>query len=121
LTKLGLKDNAMLTEAAGRAVGSALVRNSVLTELDISDQAGYRHGDGPGFAKELAVGISDNGTVSSLNVSNNMMRGAGTKQIAKLLSKCEDGKPFRSKGIFASLVCKHTADRRRTDILPGLW
>ena len=41
-----------------------------------------------------------------------MMKGAGAKQIAKLLSKCEDGKPFRSKGIFASLVCKHCGQKK---------
>jgi hypothetical protein len=40
------------------------------------------------------------------------VRGDGTKQIAKLLSKCEDGKPFRSKGIFASLVCKHCGQKK---------
>jgi hypothetical protein len=71
LTKLILKDNAMLTKAAGKALASALASNSVLTELDISDQAGYEHDDGPGFANELAAGISDNGALTALDMSNN--------------------------------------------------
>jgi hypothetical protein len=41
-----------------------------------------------------------------------MVKGAGAKQIAKLLSKCEDRKPFQSKGIFASLVCKHCGQKK---------
>ena len=41
-----------------------------------------------------------------------MVKGAGAKQLAKLISKCEDGKPFRSKGIFASLVCKHCGQKK---------
>jgi hypothetical protein len=41
-----------------------------------------------------------------------MVKGDGAKQIAKLLSKCEDRKLFRSKGIFASLVCKHCGQKK---------
>jgi hypothetical protein len=41
-----------------------------------------------------------------------MVKGVGAKQLAKLLSKCEDGRPFRSKGIFASLVCKHCGQKK---------
>ena len=40
------------------------------------------------------------------------MKSAGAKHIAKLLSKCVDGKPFQSKGIFASLVCKHCGQKK---------
>jgi hypothetical protein len=77
------------------------------TELDFSDQR-----LGAGDAVLIANDVSDMGAVSSLNVSDNMMKDAGTKQIAKLLSKCEDGKPFRSKGIFARLVCKHCGQKK---------
>jgi hypothetical protein len=86
LTKLILKDNAMLTKAAGKALASALAGNPVLTELDISDQAGYRHDDGPGFAKELAAGISDNGALSALNLSQNMLCDEGAKIIANVIT-----------------------------------
>jgi hypothetical protein len=81
LTKLILKDNAMLTNAAGKALASALAGNSVLTELDISSQAGYGHDDGPGFANELAAGISDNGALSIANVMGNRI---GKEYLSKL-------------------------------------
>jgi Ran GTPase-activating protein (RanGAP) involved in mRNA processing and transport len=71
LTKLCLKNNIMLTKDAGKALASALARNSVLTELDVSSQAGCSLDDGPGFGQELAVGISDNGAMTSLDISSN--------------------------------------------------
>jgi hypothetical protein len=74
LTKLILKDNAMLTKAAGKALASALAGNSVLTELDVSDQAGsYMHDDGPGFVQELAAGISDMRALSILFLKDNRL------------------------------------------------
>jgi hypothetical protein len=86
LTKLILKHNGMLTKAAGRALASALAGNSVLTELDLSDQAANTsHDDGPGFATELAVGISDNGALTKLDISNNCI---GAKQEVSLQRFC---------------------------------
>jgi hypothetical protein len=70
LTKLLLKGNGLLTKDAGKALAGALAGNSVLTELDASNQAGYTWDDGPGFAQELAVGIKDNGALTSLDISN---------------------------------------------------
>jgi hypothetical protein len=61
-----LKNNRLLTKEAGKALAQALAGNSVLTELDVSCQAGYIGDDGPGFAQELAVGIKDNGALSKL-------------------------------------------------------
>jgi hypothetical protein len=50
-----------------------LAANTVLKELDVSSnnwmEMGSSKGDGPGFAKELAVGISDNGAMTSLNLA----------------------------------------------------
>jgi hypothetical protein len=69
----------MLTKDAGKALASALARNSVLTELDVSSQpssrvmSGDSWDDGPGFAQELAVGISDNGVLTSLDIDDNDM------------------------------------------------
>ncbi len=71
LVKLVMKDNAMLTKEAGKALADMLAANSILKELDISDQAGYRHDDGPGFAKELAAGVTANSAVTSLKISGN--------------------------------------------------
>jgi hypothetical protein len=76
LTTLILKDNKLLTSEAGKVLSDMLVANTVLKELDVSsnnwdDADGYYKGDGPGFAQELAVGIRDNGALTSINVKNN--------------------------------------------------
>jgi hypothetical protein len=75
-----LKDNRLLTKEGGKALAQALAGNSTLKELDVSnnnweeeDDWGDKEwkGDGPGFAQELAVGIKDNGALSSLNLAAN--------------------------------------------------
>jgi hypothetical protein len=63
LSVLSLKNNKILTKEAGKALAQALAGNSVLTELDVSCQAGDTWDDGPGFVQELAVGIKDNGAL----------------------------------------------------------
>ena len=78
---LSLKNNRLLTKEAGKALAQALAGNSVLTELNVSCQAGYTWDDGPGFAQELAVGIKDNGALSVANVMGNRI---GKEQLAKL-------------------------------------
>jgi hypothetical protein len=69
LSKLSLKDNRLCTKEAGKVLAAALMGNSVLKELDVSSNYSYYHdqdqGDGPGFAQELAVGLIDNGAMSS--------------------------------------------------------
>jgi hypothetical protein len=51
-----------------------LTTNSTLTELDVSDNWKGAGSDGSAkFAKELAVGLRDNGALSSLNLSDNML------------------------------------------------
>jgi hypothetical protein len=75
LTTLILKDNKLLTPEAGKVLSGMLAVNTVLKELDVSSNNweiwGEMMGDGPGFAKELAVGISDNGALTSLNLAQN--------------------------------------------------
>jgi hypothetical protein len=76
LTTLILKDNKLLVPEAGKVLSDMLVANTVLKELDVSsnnwdDAGGYYKGDGPGFAKELAVGISGNGALSKLIFGGN--------------------------------------------------
>jgi hypothetical protein len=67
-----LKKNCLCTKEAGKALAQALAGNTTLTlrELDVSDNqspAGNTSArDGPGFAQELAVGIRDNGAISTL-------------------------------------------------------
>jgi hypothetical protein len=76
LSVLSLKNNNLATKEAGAALAMALVTNSILRELDVSNNvdgviAASTKTDGPGFAQELAVGIKDNGTMTSLDVSSN--------------------------------------------------
>jgi Ran GTPase-activating protein (RanGAP) involved in mRNA processing and transport len=75
LLVLSLRDNSLATKEGGKALARALASNSTLKELDVSDN--WRGGDGPGFAEELAVGIKDNGALSSLNLSSNRLAWGG--------------------------------------------
>ena len=70
---MNISSNAILSEKSGKALADALAQNAVLKSLDVSDnQDKYNDGsikgslDGPGFAKELAVGLSANGALSKL-------------------------------------------------------
>ena len=74
LVKLTMAKNRMATKEAGEALGEMLKHNTVLKELDVSENAEYFLGcnyDGPGFAKGIAVGVSANGALTSLNISSN--------------------------------------------------
>jgi Ran GTPase-activating protein (RanGAP) involved in mRNA processing and transport len=72
LEKLLMADNNIATKEAGEALGHALAHNSVLKELDLSDNnSGFSYNDGPSFAKGVADGLSTNGALTSLNISNN--------------------------------------------------
>ena len=52
---------------AGKTLAEMLKANSVLKELDLSANVHYRHyTDGPGFAKELAVGLGANGALETI-------------------------------------------------------
>ena len=79
LVKVNISANAIASQEAGQALAEALKTNTVLKELDVSDnmQKDYSGcivgGTGPGFAKELAVGVSANRTLTSLNISNNTL------------------------------------------------
>ena len=75
LSVLSLKNNALGTKEAGKVLGEMLKENSVLKELDLSDNR-YHYGGGiyrtdPEFAEELAAGIKDNRALSKLDVRNN--------------------------------------------------
>jgi hypothetical protein len=76
LSSLVLKKNRLLTAEAGKILSDMLATNTVLKVLDLSSNnwkeygtSGDLVGDGPDFAQELAVGISDNGAISTVLVN----------------------------------------------------
>jgi Leucine-rich repeat (LRR) protein len=79
LSVLSLKANRLLTAEAGKILSDMLAANSVLTELDVSnnnwDDGETYLGDGPGFAQALSVGIRDSGALLSLNLASNSLCG----------------------------------------------
>jgi hypothetical protein len=86
MSKLNLSENGIITQQAGKALADMLKANSVLTELNISNCADYTgDSNGPGFAQELAVGISGNGTLTSLNLSSNNLEAEGAKIVAEVI------------------------------------
>ena len=76
LEKLNISANAIASKEAGKALAEVLKTNTVLKELDVSDNmrknrygdvvGGCNSGDGPGFAKELAAGVSANGALATI-------------------------------------------------------
>jgi hypothetical protein len=95
LSSLVLKDNRLLTAEAGKVLSDLLATNTVLKVLDLSSNNWKEHGtwgdlmgDGPGFAKELAVGISDNGALTKLDISSNCI---GAEQEGGLQRICVAG------------------------------
>jgi Ran GTPase-activating protein (RanGAP) involved in mRNA processing and transport len=91
LTRLTLSHNKMLTTDAGKALAGALAANSSLKELDVSINNWQKHGhigdwmgDGPGFAKELAVGLGANGGLEKLLIRNNRM---ATEEAGKAIAE----------------------------------
>jgi hypothetical protein len=98
LSVLSLKSNNIATKEAGKALAQALAANSTLKELDVSsnmweDEYGHKRGDGPGFARELAVGIKDNGTLLSLNLASNYI-GGSYNQMTEAFTAAPEGRDF---------------------------
>jgi hypothetical protein len=78
MTSLDMSKNGLLTKEGGEILGKMLKTNSVLKDLNVSLSGWGVPGskqDGPGFAQKLAVGIKDNGALSSLNLSTNSLTG----------------------------------------------
>jgi hypothetical protein len=69
LTKLNASDNGIVGKEGGKILSDMIAHNSVLKELDVSSNCKNYGDDGPGFAKELAIGISDNGAISQFTFS----------------------------------------------------
>jgi hypothetical protein len=72
LSKLAMRQNNINGAEAGKAFADMLAQNTVLKELDLSRQACGYGGTAldAAFAKEFAVGISNNGALAKLNISN---------------------------------------------------
>jgi hypothetical protein len=68
--KINFNMNGEAAAAPGTALSDALAVNTVLTELDLSNN--YLK---PEFARELAVGVRDNGAMTSLDISDNRLCG----------------------------------------------
>jgi Ran GTPase-activating protein (RanGAP) involved in mRNA processing and transport len=85
LSVLSLKNNGLGTKEAGKVLGGMLKENSVLKELDISENMYYSSGwkIDPEFAEELAAGIKDNEALSKLDVRNNYINAEGKSALKK--------------------------------------
>lgn len=75
LTSLNVSDNTyLLNRESGKALADVLKDNTVLKELDVSnnyDRYDSRPQDSVGFTQEFAVGLRSNRALTSLNISNN--------------------------------------------------
>jgi hypothetical protein len=96
LSVLSLKKNNLCTKEAGKALGEMLKVNSVLKELDVSSNnwmGGHylddSQGDGSGFAQELAVGIKDNGAISSINLLKNHIPIKQARELVQIMQAKE--------------------------------
>jgi hypothetical protein len=72
LSVLSLMNNSLCNREAGRALSEMLAVNTVLKELDVSENM-YYDCDGVGFAQELAVGLRDNEALTRLDISKNRL------------------------------------------------
>jgi Ran GTPase-activating protein (RanGAP) involved in mRNA processing and transport len=90
-----LKKNNLGTKEAGEAIGEMLKGNSVLKELDLSENSVYKHngGDALGFAKAVSKGLLDNRALTSLDISGNNLTNYGKDTSGKSL-KWLDGLPI---------------------------
>jgi hypothetical protein len=67
-----MSKNGLLSKEGGTVLGEMLKGNTLLRELDVSSSGEGMPSskrDGPGFAKELAVGIMANGALSVFTFS----------------------------------------------------
>jgi hypothetical protein len=81
LAVLSLKQNSLGTKDAGEAIGEMLKGNTVLKELDLSENhvQSYNGGDALGFVQGISRGLLDNRALSFLNLSNNNLGQLGAE------------------------------------------
>ena len=83
LTSLNLANNSLGMKDAGKALGAALAVNTVLKQLDLSKNYFNSH-HAPRFAKELAIGLRDNGALIKLDISNNHIRAEQERDLQRI-------------------------------------
>jgi Ran GTPase-activating protein (RanGAP) involved in mRNA processing and transport len=83
MTNLDMSGNDFYDTEAGKALGDMLAVNTVLKQLDLSDCNMQIES-----TKALAVGIRDNGAMTSLNLASNGLGIEGAKIVAAVLPKC---------------------------------
>jgi hypothetical protein len=88
LSKLLMRKNCLCNRESGKVLSKMLAANTVLKELDVSDNRGSGAYDGPGFAQELSAGIRDNRALTKLDISSNYI---GTEQEGGLQRICLAG------------------------------
>lgn len=74
-----------MSRVSGKALADALKQNNSLKELNLSNNNIYGDLDGPGFAEEFAIGVSDNGALTSLNLADNYLWAEGAKHVAEAI------------------------------------
>ena len=93
MTSLNISNSSLLNKESGKALADALKENSVLRELDVSnnyEKYDSSSQDGAGFIQELIVGLSTiNGTLTSLNLASNRIQAEGAKHVAAALPVCK--------------------------------
>jgi hypothetical protein len=103
LSKLVMRQNSIHGTEAGKAFSKMLAQNTVLKELDLSSQeGGYGLPLDAAFAKEFAVGISNNGALTSLHVGKNHIPEKEMRKIMAIAMCMESmntlcGVPFKDK------------------------
>jgi hypothetical protein len=95
LSSLSLKSSELIShgdqgKAAGKALGDMLAVNTVLTELDLSSNGEYSNTNGVGFAQELAVGLKDNGALSSVNLLQNSIPVEQAEELVEIMHTKEN-------------------------------
>ena len=84
IEKLLMADNSLCNKEAGKALATMLASNTTLKELDLSNNTYYQC-DSPGFVQELAIGVKNNGALTSVNISRNEIESEGWKAFAPVL------------------------------------
>ena len=64
-----MSNNGINKKEGGKLLSDMIAQNSVLKELNIAGNCKYGSDDGPGFAKEFAVGLGTNGAMAKFTFS----------------------------------------------------
>jgi hypothetical protein len=111
LSTLVMRENNIHGAEAGKAFADMLAQNTILKELDLSSQnVGYggRALDAA-FAKEFAVGISDNGALSALSLKSNDLL---NKESGKILADALKGNSILTELDISSNYCHYNSSSK---------